>query len=61
MPKIFKSYQKLECVPLNFVPEPLMADSVNNEMTVSSVGQVIDVDVTFENDSFPNISWESDN
>ncbi len=37
----------------------ILAESVNNNSMVSSVGQEIGVDVTFEADEFVNTSWET--
>ncbi len=55
-----KKYEKLECSPIIIeVSHSILAASVNNNSTVSSVGQKVGTEVTFEADAFVNNSWET--
>ena len=60
MVKIRRQYEILECTPVLIEPvAAILAASVNNNSTVSSVGQKIGTEVTFEADAFVNNSWET--
>lgn len=39
--------------------DTILAESVNNNSLVSSVGQEVGVDVTFTDESFVNTNWET--
>lgn len=55
-------YTKLTCEPLDVaMGVPILASSVNNNSTVSSVGQEIgtDEDFEFDENAFVNSNWET--
>lgn len=53
-----KNYIKPTCEPTSVEMDSLiLAESTNNNSVVSSVGQEIDVDVTFTEESFVNQNW----
>lgn len=56
-----KYYIKATCEPASVEMDSLiLAESTNNNSVVSSVGQEIDVDVTFTDESFVNTTWETE-
>lgn len=56
-----RKYEKLTCERIILDPGcAVLAQSVNKNSVVSSVGQEIDVDVTFTDESFVNTTWETE-
>ncbi|MCQ2119309.1 MAG: hypothetical protein MJY84_05245 [Bacteroidales bacterium] len=55
-----KYYIKPTCEPASVEMDSLiLAESTNNNSVVSSVGQEVGVDVTFETTEYINTTWET--